>query len=495
MVSVSAQGAVLADFDAAGTADTVAGQSDYVTYDDIATGSTATAWSYSKGWGINASEEMENTFLSNSTNRVAAVFSVDLTPALPTGKIWALELTIVAGGRDSSSSGLNDIDVLLGQDDGDNTTENVVKIASGNPVGQSGVVTGDDWNHVISEGWIYQYAADAQVLTIPFNQYKYNSGPEGTVEDLSSNDLMYLQVQSNSKWGNETIFDDVKLVQKTIRGNFDGGGYTTSDIDALTAVGDLTAGVDVTATPQYDLVNWNMAMLDDGTLSSNEANGDDLNAWLYYGARANGYYTAYKATDSNLDRTVDINDFLNLAGNYGTTGTAVFSDGDSDGNGDVDINDFLALAGDYDAGAGYLNEGDAGDELAKAGPGAGELELEVDLTTGVITVIANNASVGAFQIDSASDGLSSGVGAAGALTFVLQSTTDKYAEGHLGNLTLDGEYELDVTWDKVSQDLTFAYGAAGSTAGAGTVTYVPEPATMAILALGGVGLLRKRKHV
>lgn len=66
--------------------------------------------------------------------------------------------------------------------------------------------------------------------------------------------------------------------------------------------------------------------------------------------------------DTNLDRTVDFTDLLNLARAFNSAGT--WLDGDSDGNGVVDFTDLLAVAKNFNAALltdGTVRPGDAGD--------------------------------------------------------------------------------------------------------------------------------------
>ena len=59
--------------------------------------------------------------------------------------------------------------------------------------------------------------------------------------------------------------------------------------------------------------------------------------------------------DTDNDGDVDIFDYLNLTGAYGTTSGATWAMGDSDADGDVDIFDYLNLTGEY----GWSNSGGA----------------------------------------------------------------------------------------------------------------------------------------
>lgn len=514
MCTPAADAVILADFDAAGTGDTMQNQVKYISYDDIATATTPTNWSsYRKNatttpsWDISGGQLINNLMGNQSNNVADAVFKVDLSS--PTdGKVWAIQFKVVDGGRDLSSSGLQDFDVLLGQDDGDNTTEDVVKLNGGGQQGQTGVVVGDTWNHVVGDGWIWQEAADGATVTARFHDDYSGGGAQGTLVDLSANDLLSFQVQSNSKAVNQTIIDDVAVVEVDPLGDFDSSTtWTTADIDAMSDLGDLTVGVDVTGTGDdiYDIATYyyNPAV----STPSNTVSSKDLTAWLYWAARADStyggggtaYYTAYKASDNNLDRKVDINDFLSLGGNFtgGAKDTSlVFSDGDTDADDDVDINDFLLLGGDFDGGTGYGAAGDEGEgaisQLLAADPGPGEIDLIVNWGTGEITLDANNATIGGFQIQSPDDGLvSANMAPPKVLAFGIGAPDDGfYAEGTFTDTLVNGLISLGNIYDTGDdfRDLQFSYGLLGGTAGPGDVSYIPEPSSMVLLAFGLMGL-------
>ncbi len=126
-----------------------------------------------------------------------------------------------------------------------------------------------------------------------------------------------------------------------------------ADLDVMTRQGDLVAGMKWSMdTPLYH----KLFLTEGGVIDNNSTvDGDDITQWLADAATVNGHDSPYLVSDSNLDRTVDINDALNLFGNYdgGDATDKVFSQGDLNGDGSVSLNDVLALIGDYDGGAGY----------------------------------------------------------------------------------------------------------------------------------------------
>jgi hypothetical protein len=83
---------------------------------------------------------------------------------------------------------------------------------------------------------------------------------------------------------------------------------------------------------------------------------DDLTAWLSEAATYNGFATSYRRGDTELDRGVDLTNFLNLATNFDPTDVAgphPWAHGNFDGDMDVDLADFNSLATNFTA-AGYV---------------------------------------------------------------------------------------------------------------------------------------------
>ena len=82
------------------------------------------------------------------------------------------------------------------------------------------------------------------------------------------------------------------------------------------------------------------------TLAGGGAQG--ITDWLAGAATENSHASPYLASDTDLDRDVDLRDYNALAGNFSPTGSgATFSQGDGDGDGDVDLSDYNSLAGSF----------------------------------------------------------------------------------------------------------------------------------------------------
>ena len=148
----------------------------------------------------------------------------------------------------------------------------------------------------------------------------------------------------------------------TIRSGTTGGMNTGDDLDALDVVGpprDLNFD-DKIDVPDIDIffdfgnlvlgvaVGWQSVELD--LNSDSVVDNDDLDLWLAAAAIDNGYDSAYKKGDTNLDRKVDLTDFLNLANNFDPLGTAdshSWGNGNFDGNGTIDLTDYVVLASNF----------------------------------------------------------------------------------------------------------------------------------------------------
>ena len=108
-----------------------------------------------------------------------------------------------------------------------------------------------------------------------------------------------------------------------------------SDVDDLFGQGNLVMGVSAPGSA-YDLTG-------NGTL-----NGEDIDAWLAEAATENGHASPYIASDTDLDRDIDLTDYTTLTSHFnpGASG-GLFSTGDGDGDGDIDLGDYNQLTGSF----------------------------------------------------------------------------------------------------------------------------------------------------
>lgn len=103
------------------------------------------------------------------------------------------------------------------------------------------------------------------------------------------------------------------------------------DINSLTAVGDLVAGVPVgIANAEFDLNG------------DNSVDQGDITVWLEVAAELAGLPSAYLRGDLNLDQVVNVLD-LNSLGIHWQQNGRVYSEGDINGDGRVDVSDLNLL--------------------------------------------------------------------------------------------------------------------------------------------------------
>jgi hypothetical protein len=100
----------------------------------------------------------------------------------------------------------------------------------------------------------------------------------------------------------------------------------------------------------------------DGITDSNPHTGSGIGMNRLAGADPRVVIRATRRGDLNLDGTVTIADFLALAGNFNTIGTATWQEGDINYDKNVTIADFLALAGNFNSSySGSLGQASDGD--------------------------------------------------------------------------------------------------------------------------------------
>ena len=202
------------------------------------------------------------------------------------------------------------------------------------------------------------------------------------------------------------------------------------------------------------------------------------------------------AGDANLDGRVNLADFTALANGFGDAADR-YADGDFNFNGTVNLADFTTLANNFGASA-------PDGILPAALPADGDedgVSLVVDFDTGEVTIVGDDLDpeelIG-FEITSVAGSLlgDSFAGVAGLTT--LAGRDDVIAAGTVGGfLEVGGEgLSLGSIFGRfAAQDLTFAYAASGGGSPiVGAITYVPEPATAGVAAVGALGLLARRRR-
>ena len=195
--------------------------------------------------------------------------------------------------------------------------------------------------------------------------------------------------------------------------------------------------------------------------------------------------------DIEVDGDVDFSDFTYLAASYGQSGKS-WVDGDCDGDGTVGFSDFTHLAAHYGS---DIDSAAAGQADA---PPAGTVELHVDVTTGQMWLVGNAATLSGYSITSAAGSLvPDGDGSAAPFQFYLSDLGGDVSAAGLGaGVLVDGELALDAGYDTSGpMDLAFSYGVFGQGGSvSGQIVTVPEPTCLALLALGGPAMLRRRRR-
>ena len=190
--------------------------------------------------------------------------------------------------------------------------------------------------------------------------------------------------------------------------------------------------------------------------------------------------------DTNTDGTIDYSGDISFAViNYGTVDTALHH-GDVSQDGQVDYTGDISL---------MVNA--YGTYATDLPPPSGELELVIDYVTGEVSIVANSATnVAGFEFKSPDGSIITGsLGTTGQFSMNLATSLAATEFNLSGGSALDGTYSLGNIFAG-NQNWTFGYNFVGGTLTQTTddVTYVPEPATLSLVVLGGLGLLLRRRR-
>lgn len=221
--------------------------------------------------------------------------------------------------------------------------------------------------------------------------------------------------------------------------------------------------------------------------------------------------------DVDKDHKVSIQDFNGVLQNYtGFAGTdKAWAQGNFNEaeNGSVDTYDFNATIANFTGNTPYgpsdsMGEAslmamslDSGERmLTSDGSGAslssGEMQLVVNILTGHMKFVGNAAQVNNWDIWSPSGSLLADTdGNAGPWSGYLINNSSEIAAytGIDSFVTVDGDLLLDSAFNVGgTMDLQFLYSGIDGNLITGEVVAVPEPATLALLAMGGLAVIRRR---
>ena len=220
--------------------------------------------------------------------------------------------------------------------------------------------------------------------------------------------------------------------------------------------------------------------------------------------------------DADVDGDVDFsenplgggdgNSDLNILNSYaGMPSGASWFEGDFDGDGDVDFTENPLGGGDGQSDLNILNS-NAGTSYSDLGEdnagGTGTAELVYDYATGKVWIETADATINTIELFTDGSTLVIDTGAVGNLNGSapndLNSSALQYfvssglptGESLIGQILPGNLTEGDVV---LGTNLLFRFARAGEAPQSGVVTLIPEPTSIALLGLGGLALLRRRR--
>jgi hypothetical protein len=212
----------------------------------------------------------------------------------------------------------------------------------------------------------------------------------------------------------------------------------------------------------------------------------DVDTWLQTAATANGFTNPYRRGDINLDHDVDLDDGSVLVANFGTVGGMDWQDGDFNGDDAVDLNDGALLVASFGP--------DDGDTAGNGGQAVWTFDAVVN---GLATLISVDSNGQALLITEALDGAT--------LELVQQAVPFSAPQpgpgAQVGELLtsnfITGQELIDIS---VPAPGVYSFNARWNVLGGDEqsvrfqIEFIPEPASLALLGLGGLLVLRRRRN-
>ena len=337
------------------------------------------------------------------------------------------------------------------------------------------------------------------------------SGKDGglTVSGLGTTTLS----GTNTYTGLTTVTNGTLVMDSAAQAPVLNGGGANIKLGSL--VLDYNGGADPVATVRSDLAASYAASggpFTSGQIYSSKAVTGKLG--LGYGDNTTTGQVTVKYTlygDTNLDGKVNLGDFGVLKQNYGATTGGTWSKGDFNYDGKVNLGDFGLLKSNFGSPLPTSNIAEVSPALQfHSDLAAGQVQLEVNVTTGDAQLDFDNATIGGYEIDSALGELV----AANWKTLASQGysgfstlgtpTANLLSEGNLNSfLTYNGDIDIGdifaTSTPSAAQDLVFSYLDSNFGQDFVPVVYTggtstPEPTSLTLLALGSVGLMARRRR-